>query len=752
MTVSTSKRLKRHVGNGATTVFPYDFYIPNEESLEVYLYDSDTGLNQLLNSSVYSVTGIGDDNFGEVTYPLSGSPITSTQTLTIRRVVEYDQNTSIRNQSGFFPEVIENALDHLTFQTQQNAEDLSRATVVPLEDETDMTLPGKTNRVSKVAGWDSAGKWTALSQLDKSADTVTTPSGTVPRSLAERFADTIAAKDYGFVMGATGAQIRSALNAAATVASAQGKRLVLHGGSYEIDGEWTLPGDLVIETVGQALITLTASAVCMIHTDYNLEIFGDRLTLDADGNQIEEPISNRPTGIIYCHKYLPKIENVTAKNGLVGFGTANAYGEIFKLEDSEGYYRRCYGDECTHGAFLVNGNNGSKVGDVLFEDCRSSGLTTGTYAGNSRLIAANWLNSVVWRGGDFTGDPNTSCTNGFECNSLEVIGGNYHDCLRGPTAGRNTIRGRIVGTSVENASEIGIAVDTTTGTGETDSWFVVTGNVMRGCGRGFRSTGSFVSVTGNMSFDSTNASGDFAFAGEGTNLVCSNNLSFRSDTSNYYAFIATEGAQVQFGRNFTNSIVTNTFGSGGSTAYGIFSNVQLVDSSPADISMATDVVLVDTSGGPITLRLPGHDISRNIGKQIKIFRVDGLDRFTLTVRNNKGTINGTTGQAFDSSSEFMAVDVVCTGGDNAWVVAGLQHVRKEAWGKAEITPDGNGNGTIAHGLAEEPTTALVGIRGDHGNGVDVESVDSTNITVRVKDASGADVTAGTFTVDWIARI
>lgn len=74
------------------------------------------------------------------------------------------------------------------------------------------------------------------------------------------------------------------------------------------------------------------------------------------------------------------------------------------------------------------------------------------------------------------------------------------------------------------------------------------------------------------------------------------------------------------------------------------------------------------------------------------------------------------------------------------------------YGNASISPNANGNGTIAHGLAGTPNNVHVDIRGDNVNGVDVQSVDGTNITVRIKDAAGADVTAGSFTIDWEAKI
>ena len=74
------------------------------------------------------------------------------------------------------------------------------------------------------------------------------------------------------------------------------------------------------------------------------------------------------------------------------------------------------------------------------------------------------------------------------------------------------------------------------------------------------------------------------------------------------------------------------------------------------------------------------------------------------------------------------------------------------YGYASITPNATGNGTIPHGLKGAPSCVLVGIGGDHPYHVDVEAVDEINITVRIKDSSGADVTSGTYTIYWKAQL
>src|SRR5690606_852394 len=126
MTLTNEKRLIRHEGNGATTNFPYDFLIPDANSVIVSLWDEATDTTTVLNASQYNITGLGDPNFGEVTYPLSGSPIAAGTWLVIEREVAYTQDLLIKNQGGFFADSTMAQLDRIVMQTQQLAETLER--------------------------------------------------------------------------------------------------------------------------------------------------------------------------------------------------------------------------------------------------------------------------------------------------------------------------------------------------------------------------------------------------------------------------------------------------------------------------------------------------------------------------------------------------------------------------------------------------------------------------------------------------
>lgn len=79
----------------------------------------------------------------------------------------------------------------------------------------------------------------------------------------------------------------------------------------------------------------------------------------------------------------------------------------------------------------------------------------------------------------------------------------------------------------------------------------------------------------------------------------------------------------------------------------------------------------------------------------------------------------------------------------------------ENWGLASVTPDGNGEATIAHGLSASPNYIHAQQSGDSpANDIEAKSGDATNITVRVHtEASGADVTSGSgIGCYWHARV
>lgn len=157
MTISNASNTAVVQGNGVTTSFDFSFPVPLASELFVYYTDT-TGAQTLLPSSQYSVTGIGTANGGSITYPLSGSPIAIGTSLTLQRVVPYVQLTDLVNQSGYYPNVVENALDYLTMQTQQLAAMSENALEVPLEaTQANLLLPTAAARANHLVGFDASG-------------------------------------------------------------------------------------------------------------------------------------------------------------------------------------------------------------------------------------------------------------------------------------------------------------------------------------------------------------------------------------------------------------------------------------------------------------------------------------------------------------------------------------------------------------------------------------------------------------------
>ena len=132
MTISSENRKAGPFdGNGVTTSFPFTFKTFTKSDVKV-IYTNVSEVEAILTlDSDYTVTLNPDQNAnpgGSVSY----STLASGEKLTIIGNVEYTQETDIQNQGGFYPEIIEDALDKLTMQIQQVKEIADRSVAVPV--------------------------------------------------------------------------------------------------------------------------------------------------------------------------------------------------------------------------------------------------------------------------------------------------------------------------------------------------------------------------------------------------------------------------------------------------------------------------------------------------------------------------------------------------------------------------------------------------------------------------------------------
>lgn len=143
-----------YVGNGATS-YTYNFRVFKDTDLVV----SVAGVVKTL-ATDYTVTGVGDDNGGEVVFivpPAAGS------TIEIERILPFARETDYQYGGAFREQTVDADQDYQTMLLQQLKTVADRSVLVP------KGQPGETidiieyaNRAGKVLGWNSLGRLAAM--------------------------------------------------------------------------------------------------------------------------------------------------------------------------------------------------------------------------------------------------------------------------------------------------------------------------------------------------------------------------------------------------------------------------------------------------------------------------------------------------------------------------------------------------------------------------------------------------------------
>lgn len=128
MTVASStSKSGPYACNGVTTVFALGFACLAPTDLSVVRTDTNAADTTLTLTTDYLVSLNGDQvNNPGGTITLVSAPATGYY-ITLLRNVQMTQGTQLPNQGGWYPKVVENALDKLTMIVQQLQEKLSRS-------------------------------------------------------------------------------------------------------------------------------------------------------------------------------------------------------------------------------------------------------------------------------------------------------------------------------------------------------------------------------------------------------------------------------------------------------------------------------------------------------------------------------------------------------------------------------------------------------------------------------------------------
>lgn len=142
MTISNAERKSGpHHGNGLTSSFPFYFRVFDKADVQVIFTSTANAESALVLDSHFQVL-LNDDqtNYpgGSVIYPHPTAIIplppklATGEKLTILSNVALSQLLDITNGGGFYPEIVETALDKATMQIQQLDEKVGRAVLAPV--------------------------------------------------------------------------------------------------------------------------------------------------------------------------------------------------------------------------------------------------------------------------------------------------------------------------------------------------------------------------------------------------------------------------------------------------------------------------------------------------------------------------------------------------------------------------------------------------------------------------------------------
>lgn len=124
----TSEILKnQYQGNDATTSFDFQFKIFDESELVAIRTDENDVNYTLILDTDFSVTGVGNNTGGSITYPLSGSPLPATQRLTLYPKYALTQTLDFTNQDKAYFELFEEGLDRANLKIKMLQEALERS-------------------------------------------------------------------------------------------------------------------------------------------------------------------------------------------------------------------------------------------------------------------------------------------------------------------------------------------------------------------------------------------------------------------------------------------------------------------------------------------------------------------------------------------------------------------------------------------------------------------------------------------------
>ena len=210
-----------YTGNGATS-FPIPFLFFDNSHIRVVLTENERDTELTSNFRVEQ-----SDGGANLIYPLDGPPLDSNQRLTIYRWVPVEQLIELTNQGGYYPEVVERALDLGAMIDQQQEEEASRTVKLPISRQGDTNDLANALLAARTEAVDAAARAEAaaldVDAIEEAARRVAVDASTANQAAAAIAAQAQAVQTAAETVAAVRDQVNvsasSAVNAAATAAA-----------------------------------------------------------------------------------------------------------------------------------------------------------------------------------------------------------------------------------------------------------------------------------------------------------------------------------------------------------------------------------------------------------------------------------------------------------------------------------------------------------------------------------------------------
>ena len=151
---SETRKAGPYDGNNSTTVFAFAFKVFAQSDLRVVTTTASVETVQALTTNYTVSLNADQDTYPGGTVTMLTAPATGT-TLTITSDVPNTQPVELVNLGGFYPTVINDALDRATIQIQQLNDANDRSIKIPVSSEGSVSVELPAPEASKYLRWNS---------------------------------------------------------------------------------------------------------------------------------------------------------------------------------------------------------------------------------------------------------------------------------------------------------------------------------------------------------------------------------------------------------------------------------------------------------------------------------------------------------------------------------------------------------------------------------------------------------------------